>query len=99
MDELPNELLLHTFSYLHAPIAQFSTPSLLGLSSDLASVCRVSHHFNKLATPLLYESIERTGDINSLAFDRLPTTLLERPDLGRHIKNIRLKLGDKKKEI
>jgi hypothetical protein len=99
MDDLPNELILHVFSYLQAPITQLSTPSVLGFSSDLASLCRVSHHFNKLATPLLYESIKRTGDINSLAFDRLPTTPLERPDLGRHIKNIKLKLGDKKKEI
>jgi hypothetical protein len=94
MDGLPNELLLHVFSYLQPPITHhghFSTPSAL-FSIELASLCRVSLKFNELATPLLYESIERAGSIDSLAFRRFPSTLLEHPDLGRHIKNIRLKL-------
>jgi hypothetical protein len=38
MDDLPNELILHVFSYLQAPITQLSTPSVLGFSSDLASL-------------------------------------------------------------
>jgi len=94
MDELPNELLLHIFSFIHAPITHFSSPQGFNRSPDLAFLSCVCGRFNQLATPLLYESIERTGDINSLAYRALPDSLLSNPKLRRLVKNIRLKLDD-----
>jgi hypothetical protein len=62
MSEMPNELLLQIFGYLHEPITHFSSPPKPGRYQDLASLCRVSRKFQGLATPLLYESIERSGN-------------------------------------
>ncbi|KNG45281.1 hypothetical protein TW65_07990 [Stemphylium lycopersici] len=91
MEELPNELIVHAFSYLHFPIKDFSTPHRKGRTRDLAVLCRVCRRFRDLATPFVYESIEREIDINNPAFYQLPRALLSNPELRKHIKSVRLK--------
>lgn len=93
MEELPNELVVHAFSYLHFPITDFSTPHQKGRARDLVVLCRVCQRFRALATPLVYESIERELDINHPAYYQLPRTLLSNPELRKHIKSVRLKAG------
>ena len=93
MEELPNELVVHAFSYLHFPITGFSTPHRKGGARDLVVLCRVCRRFRALATPLVYESIERELDINHPAYYQLPRTLLSNPELRKHIKSVRLKAG------
>jgi hypothetical protein len=94
MEALPNELLHNIFVLLHPPITQLSSPNGLARSRHLSSLCRVSHKFRQVATPLLYESIERAGDTKTLAYRHLPQVLLNNPNLRQHIKSIRLKLDN-----
>lgn len=94
MEDLPNELLLYIFSFLHTPITCFSSPHATDRSRDLVVLCRVCRRFKDVATPLVYESIERTGDMNSLVFRQLPRTLFNNMELCRYIKNVRLKMDD-----
>jgi hypothetical protein len=94
MDALPNEILLNIFDLLYPPITHLSSPSGLDRSRDLYSLCLVCQTFNQIATPLLYESIERTGNMTTLAYRQLPQVLLRKPKLRQYIKSIRLKLGD-----
>jgi len=94
MDEFPNELLLQIFSLLHTPITCFSAPRVPAPSRDLLALCRVCRSFRDVARSLIYESIERDGDMNSEAFRQLPRTLLENVELCGYIKNLRLKMED-----
>ena len=94
MDEFPNELLLQIFSLLHTPITCFSSPRVPAPSRDLLALCRVCRVFRDVARSLIYESIERAGDMNSGAFRQLPRTLLENMELCGYIKNLRLKMED-----
>jgi hypothetical protein len=96
MEELPNELLLHIFSYLHItpPITCFSSPRATDPPRDLVVLCRVCRRLKDVATSLVYESIERAGNMDSPAFRQLPRTLLNNMELCRYIKNVRLKMED-----
>ena len=94
MDEFPNELLLQIFSLLHTPITCFSSPRVPAPSRDLLALCRVCRSFRDVARSLIYESIERAGDMNSEAFRQLPRTLLKNVELCRYIKSLRLKMED-----
>ncbi|KAG9187009.1 hypothetical protein G6011_10117 [Alternaria panax] len=93
MEELPNELLLQIFSYLHTPpITCFSSPHVADRSPDLVVLLRVCRRLRDAAAPLVYESIERAGDTNSPAYLQLPYALLNNIELCRYIKNVRLKM-------
>ncbi|KAI4661112.1 uncharacterized protein J4E79_004922 [Alternaria viburni] len=94
MDEFPNELLLQIFSLLHTPITCFSAPRVPAPSRDLLALCRVCRSFRDVARSLIYESIERAGDMNNEAFRQLPRTLLKNVELCRYIKNLKLKMED-----
>ncbi|CAN9151095.1 unnamed protein product [Alternaria alternata] len=95
MEELPNELLLQIFGYLHTPpVTDFSSPHVADRSPDLHVLSRVSRRLRDVAAPLVYEFIERAGDVDSLAYRQLPHTLLNNMELCRYIKSIRLKMKD-----
>ncbi|CAN9166698.1 unnamed protein product [Alternaria alternata] len=95
MEELPNELLLQIFGYLHTPpVTDFSSPHVADRSPDLHVLSRVSRRLRDIAAPLVYEFIERAGDVDSLAYRQLPHTLLNNMELCRYIKSIRLKMED-----
>ncbi|CAI9634088.1 unnamed protein product [Alternaria burnsii] len=95
MEELPNELLLQIFGYLHTPpVTDFSSPPVADRSPDLHVLSRVSRRLRDVAAPLVYEFIERVGDVDSLAYRQLPQTLLNNMELCRYIKSIRLKTED-----
>jgi hypothetical protein len=95
MEELPNELLLQIFGYLHTPpVTDFSSPHVADRSPDLHVLSRVSRRLRDVAAPLVYEFIERAGDVDSLAYRQLPQTLLNNMELCRYIKSVRLKMED-----
>jgi hypothetical protein len=95
MEELPNELLLQIFGYLHTPpVTDFCSPHVADRSPDLHVLSRVSRRLRDVAAPLVYEFIERAGDVDSLAYRQLPRTLLNNMELCRYIKSMRLKTED-----
>ncbi|RYN91434.1 hypothetical protein AA0119_g10440 [Alternaria tenuissima] len=95
MEELPNELLLQILGYLHTPpVTDFCSPHVADRSPDLHVLSRVSRRLRDVAAPLVFEFIERAGDVDSLAYRQLPQTLLNNMELCRYIKSIRLKVED-----
>ncbi|CZR59085.1 uncharacterized protein PAC_08977 [Phialocephala subalpina] len=80
MSHLPNELWLQALDCVPR--------------SDLPSVSRTSKHFHELVEPILYRDFDSTKhkDGPNIALVRLLRTLVNRPDLAYHVKNITLRV-------
>jgi len=89
MDSLPDELLVTICEDIASPVTSFTSPMVHDASRDLAALCATNHRLKRIATPLLYHSIDcrmENRDTHLVDFLR---TLQEAPDLRRHIKSIR----------
>jgi len=89
MDRLPEELLLQIFESIGPSPQHYSSPSGYDRTWQHAQICLVSTKFRRIATPLLYQSIECGQGLQNIT--DLGTTLMTNPKLGDYIKSIRIK--------
>jgi hypothetical protein len=93
MARLPEELIHQIFASIDPPIKVYSSPPRYNRMHNLSRVCRVSKQFRRIATPLLYTSVER--GLHDTNFAKLLVTLAAEPGLCQYIRSIRQKPGAK----
>jgi hypothetical protein len=93
MARLPEELIHQIFASIDPPIEVYSSPPRYDRMHNLSRVCRVSKQFRRIATPLLYTSVER--GLHDTNFAKLLVTLAAEPGLCQYIRSIRQKHGAK----
>ena len=89
LSRLPEELLHQIFASIDPPMESYSSVSQYARTHNLSRVCLVSKQFRRIATPMLYMSIER--GLQDADFARLLVTLTEEPGLNQYVKCIRQK--------